>query len=219
MSENFDTSKKYVEYWEKVYDNKVKFSSIKKTDNLPWNIKTYDKNLEYILNEYNFKNMKVLELGCGLGYDANFLSEKKFKVTAIDISKKAIELAKSIHKNKSINFLCTDFNDLKANEKFDLVYIRGTTIMYEASTKNNGIENILIKIGNILNKNGYFLFLCGNYNDDNIGIARPVKFSISDIEYGSLKYFDIKLVKEIVLEQDKNYGDSLGWLFLLQKKI
>lgn len=218
MLKNLESSKKYKNYWEEIYSNNIKFSSIEKTSNLPWNIKTHDKNLENILKQYSFKNLKVLELGCGLGYDANYISKQGHKITAIDISEKAIQLAKSIHKNKNINFMSIDFDNLKSKEKYDLVYLRGTTMMDIARKEINGIESFLLKINNVLTKNGYFLFLCGNYNDENIGIARPVKFSISDIEYGSLKYFNIKLIKEITLGQDKNYGDSLGWLFFLQKK-
>lgn len=46
------------------------------------------------------KKAEFLDLGCGQGKDAFFMSSKKFNVTAIDSSKVAIEQIKEKHKKK-----------------------------------------------------------------------------------------------------------------------
>jgi len=65
----------------------------------------------------------ALVVGCGLGDDAKFLDELGFRVTAFDVSEKAIEWAKRIHSDTEIEFLASDLfaprDELK--KKFDFV--------------------------------------------------------------------------------------------------
>ena len=42
---------------------------------------------------------------------------------------------------------------------------------------------------------------------------------IQTIEMSSENLFKIKLVKEIVFEQNEGYENGLGWLFVLEKKL
>ena len=60
--------------------------------------------LNWILNtSHGLKNMKVLDVGCGGGILSESISEKGGVVTGIDMSEKAIEVAK-LHKKKNIEF-------------------------------------------------------------------------------------------------------------------
>ena len=65
----------------------------------------------------------ALVVGCGLGDDAKFLDDLGFKVTAFDVSPKAIEWAEKIHRNTKINFYTVDlFNPPRGWQKtFDFV--------------------------------------------------------------------------------------------------
>ena len=54
------------------------------------------------------KRQKCLVVGCGLGDDAKFLDDLGFKVTAFDVSPKAIEWAKKLHEDTKINFYTID---------------------------------------------------------------------------------------------------------------
>jgi SAM-dependent methyltransferase len=51
---------------------------------------------------------KALVVGCGLGDDARFLFDLGFKVTAFDISETAIEWAKRLHADTTIDFYAAD---------------------------------------------------------------------------------------------------------------
>ncbi len=54
---------------------------------------------------------KALVVGCGLGDDAEYLSELGFHVTAFDISPTAIEWAKKLYGNAGIRFSVADLFD------------------------------------------------------------------------------------------------------------
>lgn len=66
---------------------------------------------------------KALVVGCGLGDEARFLYDLNFDVTAFDVSEKAIEIAKKIHKDTNITFHTVDlFNPpMDWSKTFDLV--------------------------------------------------------------------------------------------------
>ena len=73
----------------------------------------------------NLKGLKVLEVGCGVGDFAIYLNNEGANVTAVDFSKKAIELAKEKGKvrNCRINFQIADAQSLPfPDDEFDLIF-------------------------------------------------------------------------------------------------
>lgn len=54
------------------------------------------------------RGRKALVVGCGLGDDARYLFDLGFEVTAFDISETAIEWAKRLHKDTTIDFQVAD---------------------------------------------------------------------------------------------------------------
>ena len=71
---------------------------------------------------------KLIELGCGNGRDAIFLSNNNINVVAIDQSESSINNLKCNASNNNINFVADDFIETKLLEKelFDYVYSRFT---------------------------------------------------------------------------------------------
>lgn len=69
------------------------------------------------------KNRKSLVVGCGLGDEAKYLYDLGFRVTAFDVSEKAIEWAKKIHDDLDIKFSVADLFDPPKDWKkaFDFV--------------------------------------------------------------------------------------------------
>lgn len=109
------------------------------------------------------KNSKLLEIGCGSGRDASFMTKHNFDVTAIDGSKNMIEEAKKIHPELSQKlFHKTLPNDLEFNQTFDGIYSIATLM----HLLKNDIEKAISKIHNLLNQNGKFLMSVSLFRDD-----------------------------------------------------
>ena len=109
------------------------------------------------------KKSKLLEIGCGSGRDASFLTKNGFNVIAIDGSKNMIEEAKKIHPELSQKlFHKTLPNDLEFNQTFDGIYSIATLM----HLSENDLKNTLSKIYNLLNENGKFLMSVSLFRDD-----------------------------------------------------
>ena len=200
--------------WESLWAQR-NYVSLNETKEVPWDIKEADDNLKWFL-ERNSNVKTVLEIGCGNGNDANFMSENGFDVTAIDISDTAIQEAKERYPNSTAKFVVCDFNTYVSEEKYDLIYDRGCF--------HNNPEyrwEYMRKAFNLLNDNGKLLLISGNYNQSLMGEIKstlPTPISICSVEDSSFNYFKINLVKEIVFKQNKDYYEkAIGWLIELEK--
>jgi SAM-dependent methyltransferase len=204
----------YKQYWKDVHKNKFKFASKTGSSVLPWDIKTVDSNLKELLDILNLCQGKLLELGCGTGYDTKYLSEKGFDVTAIDISEDAVEIAKQNTHGLNIDYIVGDFfNDLP-DKQFDIVYDRGFLHNYQDS-----FLEIFEKLNAIMTEGGKYIFITGNPNQPIIKTCMPPPVFLGAIESYSSNWFKVVLVKEIVFKVDENYQDCLGYIFLLEKRL
>jgi ubiquinone/menaquinone biosynthesis C-methylase UbiE len=110
------------------------------------------------------KKGKALDLCCGAGTNTAYLAENGFKVTAIDISQRAIEYAKekAEHANVKINFMIQSFVDLAfRDEEFDFVLDIGCFHHVEIEDRNKFIEGAY----RVLKKAGSYLLLCFSYKN------------------------------------------------------
>ena len=186
------------------------------TAGLPWEIGHHDKNIEEILD---CQSGSVLELGCGSGNDAIWFAKKGFNVTAVDISEKEINLAKEKSKGiYNINYIVDDMHSFSTEEKFDIIYDRGCIHNNQEIDK---LKILFSKLYKMLKDEGKIIILSGNPHQlfTTSLKVRPPPLHICTIEMNSQNLFKIKLVKEIIFEQNEGYDDSLGWLFILEKKI
>lgn len=203
-------------FWENIWDFNHNYISKNNTKELPWEIYTYDENLKDMINLLGLKKGSILEIGCGSGNDIKFLSKKGFNVTGIDISKKAINIAKMNNKDsKNVKFIVGDVQNNLPKKTYDIIYDRGC--IHNIKITGN-LENIFKILSSKLNFKGKMIIITGNNNAPLSKYTRPNSTSISEIEFFSKKFFKIKLVKEIEFKLNKNYQDSLGWIFLLEKK-
>lgn len=109
------------------------------------------------------KNSKLIEIGCGSGRDASFMTKNGFDVIGIDGSKNMIKEAKKNHPELSERlFHKTLPNDLKFDKKFDGIYSIATLM----HLSENDLKNALSKIYNLLNQNGKFLMSISLFRDD-----------------------------------------------------
>ncbi len=68
---------------------------------------------------------KALDLACGTGRNALFLAEKGYDVTAIDISPRAIALARQVARERGlkINWIAADLDTYAIRGRYDLIVI------------------------------------------------------------------------------------------------
>jgi 2-polyprenyl-3-methyl-5-hydroxy-6-metoxy-1,4-benzoquinol methylase len=105
----------------------------------------------------NWKNKRVLEIGCGIATDGIEFAKAGAEYTGIDISNESIELAK--HRFDVYNLPGTILNldahtqSLFELGKFDLVYSFGVLHHYP------NIQHIINRINKLLDQNGVFKFM------------------------------------------------------------
>ena len=158
-----------------------------------------------IIKSNNFNN--VLDIGTGSGCIAcSIASVLDVKVTAIDISNKALEVAKQNAKNLKVNsrveFVVSDlFDKIPSDKKFDIIvsnppYIpNGTDLQQEVTFEptgalfaggENGLEfyqKIVSKASEYLNPNGFIAFELGyGQSEDVLHLLQSANFKNIMIE-------------------------------------
>jgi 2-polyprenyl-3-methyl-5-hydroxy-6-metoxy-1,4-benzoquinol methylase len=108
--------------------DKEKFEEIYSAED-PWKLKgkqeqfRYRRTIEFIKKNFHNPGLKILELGCSEGHFTQHLSKENYRITAVDISEKAIERASKRNLN-DVNFISSDMIQYVANNdvsKFDLI--------------------------------------------------------------------------------------------------
>ena len=96
------------------------------------------------------KGLNILDIGCGGGLLSEPITRLGAKVTAIDASKKNIQVAKFHAKknNLKINYLCSSPEKLDLNKKFDVV------LNMEIVEHVEDLNFFIKKSSNLLKKNG-----------------------------------------------------------------
>ena len=96
------------------------------------------------------KKINILDIGCGGGLLSEPMSKLGANVTAIDASKKSIEVAKFHAKknNLKINYLCSSPEKLNIKKKFDVI------LNMEIIEHVDDINFFIKKSSNLLKKNG-----------------------------------------------------------------
>jgi ubiquinone/menaquinone biosynthesis C-methylase UbiE len=168
-------------------------------------------------HNFDFKNAKVLDLGCGTGRNSNFFASKGCQVYGFEISKTALDLAKERAKEEGLDvkyFLKSmiELSDF-ADETFDIVL--------DVTSSNSLDENergVYIKeVNRVLKKEGFFFFkgLCleADQNAKNLLKNSPGK------EQGTYFLKEIGLTERVWSREDllSYYGKFFEFIFLERK--
>lgn len=89
------------------------------------------------------KTVRLLDVCCGEGRDAVFLSKNGYSVTAFDISESGIEKTKRLADLHSVavNAFTADLNDFRLDTTFDVIYSSGAFHYFKPECRNEIIEN------------------------------------------------------------------------------
>jgi 2-polyprenyl-3-methyl-5-hydroxy-6-metoxy-1,4-benzoquinol methylase len=178
------------------------------------NEKDADEIVNLILSQINLKeNSNILDAACGVGRHAVKFAEKKFNLTAFDLSTNLLNIGINCakQKNLNINFLVSDLRNFYINKKFDLIANLFTSFGYfETDVENfKFVENAY----KMLNSNGYYVldFLNREYLIKNL-----VPFSEKNIDGKIISEFrrieNERVIKEIKISnsgEDYNFSESV----------
>lgn len=134
--------------------------------------------VEYYIQSMGITDgMKILDAGCGVGGPALEISKiKNINLSAVNISKKQIEIAKSRAKDFNINFIHGDFHQLEnifSPETFDGIYFM------ESMVHSHDPEKVIQSVRKVLKKNGFIyikdLFKGPNHPENPEVMGFPVR--------------------------------------------
>ncbi len=170
--------------------------------------------LKWLKNNPIEKNKaKAIVIGCGVGDDAEALSDFGYEVIGFDVSPSAIELCKNRYPNSNVTYLVTDLFDYPKNwiENFDLIYECNTIQVLPGKYRIKARK----AISNLLAPLGYLLVSCrsrekGKQEDD-----IPLPLDKDEID----EFIKTDKLKEIeFLAYDDNQTPKIPHFFAVYKK-
>jgi ubiquinone/menaquinone biosynthesis C-methylase UbiE len=193
-----------------------RFEERYKTGDLPWNIKRPDFNLVNTIKNFKIKPGKGLDVGCGTGDNVIWLSKQDFKMTGIDYSSTAIQLAQQKTKEMDIeaSFHTLDFlTDQVPGGLFSFVFDRGCFHTFDSDQERSTYAR---NVHRLLEYDGLWLTLAGNYDDGRLDIGPPKRKALQIIQAVEPCFNILSLVSGRFDSNDA--VPSKIWICLMQKR-
>jgi 2-polyprenyl-3-methyl-5-hydroxy-6-metoxy-1,4-benzoquinol methylase len=139
------------------------------TENIPWNLEEPPDLLVDAVETGKVKPCKTIDLGCGAGNYAVWLAQQDFEVTGIDISRNAIDHARTLAENKSASchFAVADIlGDMGGyRSSFDFAYDWELLHHIFPEDRPRYAQNV----HNLLRPHGVYFSVCFSENDPSFG--------------------------------------------------
>lgn len=114
--------------------------------------------LPAILEKFNLRPRRILDIACGEGTFAIEMARKGFEVVGVDISEEMLKFAeeKARRENVNVKFLCRDMRSLDFDEEFDLVTCWYDSLNYLLTLED--LEKAFASAYRALGNGGLFIF-------------------------------------------------------------
>lgn len=129
---------------------------------VPWDTGEPDPHLVELVEQGVIAPGRTLEVGCGTGTNAIWLSSRGFEVYGVDVAPRAIEAAqaKARATGASARFSVSDFlHDELSMGSFDFVFDRGVLHTFDDSAER---ERFASRVASVLGPRGQWLCLAGS---------------------------------------------------------
>ena len=154
----------------------------------------------------NYKN--VCEIGCGIGSLSNQLKPNYETFVGIDISTKALNLARKLHEAKTVKFINTNLCTTKSEmtERFDTIILNGS-LHHMPLTKT-----FFYNLNKISRRNAIFIFVEPHNKNFLINLLRNIRKKIDRSYTEDQVFFDPENFKNILRKnglkviKEKYYG-------------
>lgn len=137
--------------------------------------------LEWLQNcNQNTKDKTAIAVGCGVGDDAEAMSEAGYEVTAFDISPEAIRLCKQRYPKSKVTYLVANLFDYPPQwkEAFDLVYECNTIQVLPGKYRTQARDAMV----SLLAPKGNILVSCRSRLKDTLKDAIPLPLDKEEID-------------------------------------
>jgi 2-polyprenyl-3-methyl-5-hydroxy-6-metoxy-1,4-benzoquinol methylase len=123
---------------------------------------------------------QAITIGCGLGDDAEALSQYGFHVTAFDISPSAINMCRKRYPESAVDYLVADLfkHPAKWLGRFDLVYECNTIQILKGPDRVRAVN----AMANLLAPKGEILVSCRSRNSGEQSNAFPLALDREEID-------------------------------------
>jgi len=186
------------------------------TRDTPWDIGKPDFNLIQTVTTTPIEPCKALDIGCGTGDNAIWLSQKEFHVLGIDTSEIAIEKAKekASKTNVKCTFIVTDIlTSHVEGAPFGFAFDRGC---FHSLNSDNERKTFAENVNGHLETDGLWLSLIGNADEQRHGPGPPQQ-TARDIVNSVEPYFEIlSLVSSYFGSNRPN--PPRAWVCLMRKR-
>ena len=165
-------------------------------------------------NPIDKPSKRACVIGCGVGDDAEALSEFGFEVTAFDISVTAIELCKNRYKDTKVNYVVADLFDYPKEwfEKFNVVYECNTIQVLPGDYRIKA----RIAMSSLICKDGYILVSCRSRNEGDKENTIPLPLTKCEMD----EFVNSDKIKEIsFLAYDDEQIPSVPHFFGIYQRI
>ena len=187
------------------------------TGDLPWDTGKQDFNLSEIVTKRDIKPCKALEVGCGTGSNAIWLSRHSFSVTAVDIAETAIRRAieKASEAGVKCEFHTNNFMKQKiAGAPFGFIFDRGCFHSFELAAERSKYAKIA---HSYLKKDGLWLTLVGNADEPHRDPGPPQR-TAGDIIKAVEPYFQVLLLYASHFDSNMQRSPK-AWVCLMRKRM
>ena len=179
----------------------------------------WNKSKKILIKEFNFKNKKVLDIGCGNGWFAFWAEDNGCQVDAMDPSANQIKEAKYKDKKNKINFLLAgaeNINDLK--KTYDLIFFFNSLHHIPSNIMEKSIQHS----ANKLNSNGRIIIIEpiaeGSFHNfvKNIDDETQVR----DLAYKAIKNcesYNLEINSELLYNEIKAFSNGEECIDFLSK--
>ena len=167
-----------------------RFNEHYKEGSTPWDIGKPDFNLVQTVTTTPIAPCKALDIGCGTGDNAIWLSQQNFNVIGIDISEIAIEKAREKVAKANVACAFAVLNILKTHvdgAPFGFVFDRGCFHTMDSAEQRQSFAK---QVQGHLEENGLWLSLIGSADEQRL-TEGPPKRTARDIVSAVEPYFEI----------------------------
>ena len=158
------------------------------------------------------QNKKAIAIGCGVGDDAEAMSEVGYEVTAFDISPEAIKLCKQRYPNTRVNYQVQDLFNYPSSwkENFDIIYECNTIQVLPGNYRVQARKAMVL----LMAKNASILVSCRSRIKGTQEDAIPLPLDKEEID--SFKDYDLS--EENFQAYDDTQTPSVPHFFAVYKR-